>query len=441
MTQRVLNDPTQSITLPTLSEPDPVVGAEGSLDPLGLASTAERIADSIAPGIRNRMRRIRFVTLSAIGALLAEGLSNDVSDDAGVLPSLAWEWVVLESFARRWNFIKDDADGIPGSQKARAVIARGERLGPRNYLKSPRVFGFTGVVMPVNESFGILNTDRSLGPNGLELIRAWEDSVPDPVVKGFLDGFGDGTRFRNSLSGAVRASMHEGECSLNPSSHLFGHITSVMLPSSVSQGEKDVLEKMLLDETKPLRAETFRVLRDLPVRESEKQTILEILETEISESLAVRLQAVVAFENFAEQLLLAFQTLLYHGTYKQLAVDELNDDMVLGSVAREIGGAFNYALTCISKVDEQVAITFDNRFSHFQRKFSVSTLSDSVLAHHTTIQHHKLPNGKRVWIEDAGTGLRTRHLYRLDELPTKNLGFVHPYRIAPLQSFVRDLDR
>ena len=54
------------LTFPHLSEHDPPVAGEGSIDPLGLAPASDRLADFVAPHVRNRMRHIRFVTATAV---------------------------------------------------------------------------------------------------------------------------------------------------------------------------------------------------------------------------------------------------------------------------------------------------------------------------------------------------------------------------------------
>ena len=43
---------------PTLSLPDPLQGSEGSVDPLSLQRTYERLADKVLPAVTVRMGRI-----------------------------------------------------------------------------------------------------------------------------------------------------------------------------------------------------------------------------------------------------------------------------------------------------------------------------------------------------------------------------------------------
>ena len=47
-------------TLPELSEFDPPIAGEGSIDPMGLATISEHLADLLFPGITNRMNRVAF---------------------------------------------------------------------------------------------------------------------------------------------------------------------------------------------------------------------------------------------------------------------------------------------------------------------------------------------------------------------------------------------
>jgi hypothetical protein len=59
---------TVGLTLPFVTEPDPDRAGEGSLDPLGLARLAERLADEVAAEVTARMSRIRFLTAIAVSS-------------------------------------------------------------------------------------------------------------------------------------------------------------------------------------------------------------------------------------------------------------------------------------------------------------------------------------------------------------------------------------
>ncbi len=82
---------TAGLTLPFVTEADPDRAGEGSLDPLGLARIADRLADELAPEVTARMSRIRFVTAIAVGSqAMLEPADWRGSD--GTPAYLAYEW-------------------------------------------------------------------------------------------------------------------------------------------------------------------------------------------------------------------------------------------------------------------------------------------------------------------------------------------------------------
>src|SRR5665811_2223646 len=119
--------------LPRLSQYDPGVVGEGGLDPMGLAAVADRIVDLLVPGVRARMSQPRFVTLSAVGALAGQQLTDLVAKDGTTTAEIAFEWLVVEALVRLAK--PEQVVGLPGSQKARRAIATGARLNAQNYLR------------------------------------------------------------------------------------------------------------------------------------------------------------------------------------------------------------------------------------------------------------------------------------------------------------------
>src|SRR5438034_1254444 len=88
-------------SLPFLTLPDPVTTGEGILDPLGLATISDRLADRILPGLAARMNRPRFLTAIAISALVCDGLEEEIAADGITLAYLVFEWLLVEGFARK----------------------------------------------------------------------------------------------------------------------------------------------------------------------------------------------------------------------------------------------------------------------------------------------------------------------------------------------------
>ena len=97
---------------------------------MGLAAISDRLADVLVPGLRARMQRVRFVTAMAVGAMACETLADELVRrrdlHAGDLLRMARH--------RRPGpaaLAAEIPPGVPGSQKARAVVARRQRLSAR----------------------------------------------------------------------------------------------------------------------------------------------------------------------------------------------------------------------------------------------------------------------------------------------------------------------
>jgi hypothetical protein len=99
--------------LPRLTAFDPETTSEGTLDPLGLYLIADQLATKLVPAVRERMQRIRFLTVMAIGAVLTEELEWNADDSDGE-PWLVWEWLVVEALLRTPT-IAPELRGVPGT--------------------------------------------------------------------------------------------------------------------------------------------------------------------------------------------------------------------------------------------------------------------------------------------------------------------------------------
>ena len=154
-----------ALPAPFLSAYDPVSEAEGSIDPLGLAGTYERLADSMLPGITVRMRRPRFLTALAVGAHVCADFEPEQRAKDGITPPyLVFEWWVLEAFGRARDLLAEKGR-IPGIQKAQNAIRNGRPLSAPAYLQVPSVFGFTGIFRRLARHTRILTRNaRRRGP-------------------------------------------------------------------------------------------------------------------------------------------------------------------------------------------------------------------------------------------------------------------------------------
>jgi hypothetical protein len=196
------------MALPILTLPDPLTSGEGALDPLGLGTIGERLADLILPGFRARMQRPRFLTAIAACAAVCEGMEDRIATD-NVTPSyIVFEWLLVEAFARKADRAKTRA--TPGMNKAHDAQKVGQPMSASAYLRVPTIFGFHGVYKPLARNLGIVDDDLRLGDNGYELLKVWQ------TERG-LDGFlastmspGPGKQFRTLLRSAVEDGLHDG---------------------------------------------------------------------------------------------------------------------------------------------------------------------------------------------------------------------------------------
>ena len=63
--------------LPSLTAYQTLENSQGTLDPLGLYSIADRLASRLTPNLRERMRHPRYLTAMAVGAVVCSGFSDD----------------------------------------------------------------------------------------------------------------------------------------------------------------------------------------------------------------------------------------------------------------------------------------------------------------------------------------------------------------------------
>ena len=85
--------------MPVRSLADPEVQGEGSIDPLGLATLADRLADWMLPGMTARMWRPRFLTAMAAASWILEPLEDRIGEDGISPPWLVLEWCYVEAMA------------------------------------------------------------------------------------------------------------------------------------------------------------------------------------------------------------------------------------------------------------------------------------------------------------------------------------------------------
>jgi hypothetical protein len=420
---------------PFLSEHDPSYAGEGSIDPLGLAPLADRLAEETVPRVTARMSRIRFLTAIAAASVVTQDLAEIPPADGVTTPYIAVEWHVIEAFSRDRGLPREAVAGVAGILKARSVVARGGHLDALSYLKGPKVFGFHGIYKRLARGLGLVDDELLLTERGDQLVRAWE-------VDRYLPGFADrkpnppGGRLAARLARAALQSLLQGQVVEPHSSHLWVRLVRNLRPDDMGPREKRLLQGWLSEPTSPMRREVVIRLRSLESFESEAAALREI-RSGASRELAVRLDAIEAYERVAEILLTAFDLIRLASTSEGWVLpSEVAKHPMMARCAREIAGALAEAGERLAGLGLQVEL--DRIAGGFADVGQPRDLAERLLSHHAAIQEQK-PPGKRPWFEQSSSGVIVRPPYRLDEEPVIRGKYVHPYRIRALQQFIEDL--
>lgn len=426
------------LTLPALSAYDPLVAGEGSLDPMGLAAISDRLADRLAPGIRSRMQRIRFVTATAVGALACEGLVDLPPADEVSTPSICFEWVVLEGFVRRLN-PNEIPPGVPGSSKARNVVARHQRLSAATYLKGPKVFGFNGVYKPFSVDAGIVDGNLEPGVRCADLVRVWES---ENDAEGFTDDVprSNGAALRRDIAHAVNAALRTGHVATKTGAWLFGRLAATLHPDRPRAAERRYLRSLLASGQHEGRAELARLLARVS-RSSDlgEADLLAAIRPRCSPALGGVVDAVAAYERFAALADAVFRTLCsisYAQGTKPMTPTIAASHRTIVQGASELPSLFGRAVERMVAIDAVGALEQD--LGEFSIGRSPAELVEVVMAHHEQVQARKPPNGKRSWFEPLRDGWVVRPSYGTPNEPDLDSGFVHPVRVAAVRRFLAD---
>lgn len=424
------------LTLPRLSMYHPATGGEGSLDPMGLAALSDRIADHLAPAVRSRMLRFRFVTASAVGAMACDGLEDVIATDGVSTYALAFEWLTIEAFARRIPAHELPA-GVPGSRKARVVLANNQRLSAATYLKMPTVFGFVGVYKPFAIDAGILTQSLGPGPRASELVKAWE---ADQGRSGFVDSSpgSDGERLRHAIELQVRQALQTGRCTTSNHSPVFRALAESLRPDKAGPRERDALRHFILDERYPVRAELARHLGDVDADAGEAE-MLSIIRPRASASLRSIIDAVIAYERLAISLDALFRTLIvasYAAGARPVTGKDVRRDTRVTTCARELPSLFADAAEAIRPLGLEVEL--ESKLGAFSSPLGPEALAELALTHHEEVQAAKPPTGKQPWFERLPAGWVIRKPYANREAPKLDGSFVHPVRVAAVRRFLED---
>ncbi|MFC7247614.1 hypothetical protein ACFQO7_34560 [Catellatospora aurea] len=395
------------------------------------------MADLLVPGLRARMGQVRFVTAMAVGSLACETLAEQTPADGISTPAICFEWLMVEAFVRRLG--KDLPSGIPGSQKARAIIQRSQRLSAATYLKGPTVFGFNGVYKPFAVDARVVGAGLEPGTRCADLVRAWEH---DQDLKGFTDEVPGtaGHDLRRKVRQEVHDALRSGRCQTAPGSRLLGQLTDALRPDRSGPAERRALRSLITDPAHETRAELAGHVAGLDTSRYEHEAqLLEAVRARCSPELARIVDAVIAYERFAALVDAGFRTLCsmsYALGGQPFTPAMAREHETIEHCARELPVRYRRAADAIAQVLPDAVL--EQRLGEFALTRGPAELAEQLLAHHEQVQAGKPPHGRRPWFEPLRGGWVVRKAYGAGDPPQLGPKFVHPVRVAPLLHFMKD---
>ena len=424
--------------LPRLSAYDPGAVGEGGLDPLGLASVADRIANLLAPGLRARMSLPRFVTASAVGAIASQSLRELTGDQGNTTVDIAFEWLVVEGMVRHPGQAR--TEGLPGSQKASRAKAAGQRLSRRTYLNGPRVFGFTGVYRPFSRDVRVLTEEDSPGENSARLVSAWERDFKLP---GFVDGVSgtEGGKLRKAIADACEQSLKQEKCAAPANGQLLQDLSKYLAPREAKLNERRVLRELIVTGEHEVRNElAAKLVGNLPaVGIPQREMALQLLPG-ASKPVKQALQASIDFEDAATALDNVFRRFLAHASQHhgaQISTSEALKSPGLAELAPKIGGLVRKALESAERADPVLRQDMARSFELFQSGMGPAQFFDVLVERHEQVQADKK---KLSWLDQLDKKWVVRIPYRNQSIDLKDEIWTHPMRLVTLAKFLAETE-
>ena len=433
--------------MPMLTEVDPKVSTEGSIDPLGMYAIADALAVRMIPGVRERQTHPRFLTSIAVSLSLCSEFDEEMVAADGVSePWQVFEWYFVEGMVRATGDTRL-LRGLPGQDKASSAIKDRVPLSEKRYLKTPTVFGFHGVYRALARATEVERVDR-LGEVGYELLTAWENEQGLKGFSGTADG--PGNSVRKQLKDAIRDGLRTGAVARKPAWSGWSFFRDHLGIYDAGKREARVISQALLNPGSGFRREVLSSLiseegQTLWTAEVEQRVFSErrfhdLLVESASHSLKDLLRAIDAYERFCRLLQDAFDDCLLRMSQYQQRIQprELGSLVGVKRAAEQIPGIFTDVSDKLSPFDQTVR--FQDAFSTLAEHMPATDWVERLLDHHCRIQYGKPPAGKASWFDrfdDGSCMIRTGYVRdaagRHDDL------YVHAYRTKSLWSFAKDI--
>lgn len=430
--------------LPFQTAFDPPQQAEGSLDPLGLYSIADALGVRLAPGVRERQSKPRYLTLALAGFAVCQGALQELGSQKNLPAWLVFEWLVVQALVKRFAGTPD-LRGIPGRDKVAECLRRGEPVCASNYLKTPSVFGFHGIYRVLGVKVGLFDADGNPMERGRRILQAWQQ---DQQLAGYLDGQGPGRDLRRAIDKAVRAGLESGRMAA-PGGDVAAWIATHLNPHQPGSKEREVLWATLT-QSDMLRGEYAALLtdatgqKDWQTSEDSEAAFHESLLNRASLPLQHLLRTIRAFEQLARLLTDAFDEARWNMSQEgqPVTMGWIAGGACVQRAGREGAAAFRDALLLLGEVDPAMRVRAESSLSWVGESANAIEFATHLFAHHERVQLAKPPNGKRPWFDTFGDGrIAIRPAYEPEKFAPAVDEYVHAYRTRPIWSFAIDLGR
>lgn len=430
--------------LPSLTAYQTLENSQGTLDPLGLYSIADRLATRLAPDLRERMKHPRYLTAIAVGAVICSGFDEDeLSIDELSPPWQVYEWYVASGLVKR--FEKEATNqllGLPGREKTTRAMKEGVPLSAIRYLKTPTVFGFHGVYRTLAKGIGLIDGNQ-IGDFGAELVDRWQK---EQSLDGFRIGISGtaGNEFRKKMEEAVRAGLKAGAVAKPWTWEFYNRLADSLAPKSPGKEEAALLYNRLLAGETASRAELIDFLlspngQEMIKTGSEKSIHTAFLK--LSPECKPLLLAIQSYETVCRLLYNAFYEILQwmEKNQSKANITQLATLHYVQKACYELPIAFSETGRLLEPFTFEAAL-FSENFTHLQESYHAADWVKLLFEYHFRVQKSKPPNGKAPWVLEHSSNvyLLNTSMVGAGELKDE---YVHQYRSYALQSFLKDLGK
>ena len=423
------------------SEFDPKDSDEGGIDAVGLSSMGEYLGQLYLPGLLERHRRPRFLTLAAIGLSIKADVENLIGNKE--YPTTFWEayeWVIVTGLISSKD---SEIKNLPSSDKAKNAMASNKPLNADRYLVTPSVFGFHGVYKFLLRNLGIESHDMR-GESCEQLLTAW---AKDQKILGFIGKDGDGASERKDLVKVVAETIQTGQVARAWNYRGWDFIYRNFHPLKLGSTEKQVISNLLMND--PTRKEVLLFLNSkkgqkyIKDNRSTQRQLLTDLEKETSGVLKKTLDVILNYEIFARSLNDIFYDALVALSENSLGLspNEISERVEFKNknFSSQLHQHYEEARKAIQDHPDINLLNRFDVFKRFENKFSTSDCINAVLNHHLATQQNKSTGAKNPWVFEVQGRWMVRASYAHRDQSTHDDSLVNLYRLGVLRLFFEDL--